>query len=335
VAQYNAVTAADDEGHGDGTLPDKGSGPGGRRRYEAERGAVAGASWLVLRQFFPAASSALAQRVHDEGNAGPGGTHPQFTRGLGVGMEMARNMIARLSRDHFTDPWTGTVPVGPGKWIANGPPSGPVFGTVTPYFLTSGSQFRPAPPAAFGSAAFLADLAEIRTLSDTRTPEQLAITRFWDSPAGTPTPPGYWNEVAGGFIAQYRLNERAATHVLSLTHASIMDAFIGCWEAKYYYWLIRPSQTDPAITLPIGLPNHPSYPSGHSCQSGAAATVLTHFFPAHGSDLASRVTEAGLSRMYAGIHYRFDITAGQTLGRSVAEFAIGVDRSRGMLAAIR
>jgi membrane-associated phospholipid phosphatase len=97
---------------------------------------------------------------------------------------------------------------------------------------------------------------------------------------------------------------------------------IGCWDAKYYYWTIRPSQADAGITLAFGLPNHPSYPSGHSCVSAAAATVLTDLFPERSTELDTWVTEAGLSRMYAGIHYRFDIIAGQDLGRAVAEWAI-------------
>ena len=78
-------------------------------------------------------------------------------------------------------------------WIANGPPAGATFGGVTPYLLTSGSQFRPPPPPAFGSPAFLTDLDEIKTLSVTRTPAQQAIASYWNFPTGTFTPPGYWN----------------------------------------------------------------------------------------------------------------------------------------------
>jgi membrane-associated phospholipid phosphatase len=205
---------------------------------------------------------------------------------------------------------------------------------VAPYLLTSGSQFRPLPPPAFNSPRFLADLAEIRLLSDTRTPEQLAIARFWALQAGTPTTPGYWNQVASDFIEHYGLNERKATHVFALMDAAMMDAAIGCWDAKYFYWYIRPSQVDPAITLPIGLPNHPSFPSGHSCQSSAATTVLTHFFPKHATELQRKMEEAGLSRMYAGIHYRFDITAGQELGTSVGRYAIRFDHREGLLSRI-
>ena len=112
-----------------------------------------------------------------------------------------------------------------------------------------------------------------------------------------------------------------------------MDAAIGCWDAKLTYWFIRPPQADPAITLipAIGLPNHPSYPSAHTCFSGAAAEMLGVFFPAKTDSLDAMVHEAGLARMYAGIHYRFDVDMGQQLGRQVARFVSEVDRSRGSL----
>jgi membrane-associated phospholipid phosphatase len=287
----------------------------------------------VLAFLFPAAAPALGQRLQDEATA-RGATHPQFLLGVDLGIARGNTIIARLLTDHFTDPWTGTVPVGPGLWVNNGPPAGPLFGTVTPYFMTSGSQFRPAPPPAFGSPAFLADLNEITQLSATRTPAQLASAQFWNFPTGTFTPLGYWNELAGTYISQYGLNEREATHVFALMHAAMVDAHIGCWDAKYFYWLLRPYQADPSITTPIGQPNHPSYPSGHSCISSAATQVLAHFFPAQASDLANQLAEAGLSRMYAGIHYRFDITAAVQIGTAVAQLALGIDQSQGLLSVI-
>ena len=335
VAQYDAINKSDEVGYKDGVLPDNGFGAGGRSRYEVERGAVAGASWLVLNFFFADAADALEQHVRAEAASFADNPHPQFERGLGVGVAAATRVIDRLKADHFTDPWTGSVPTGPGKWINNGPPAGPGLGKMTPYLLTSGDQFRSAAPPTFGSAAFLTDLNEISTLSATRTPEQLSSARFWNYATGTPTPPGYFNEVASALIQSYRLDERAAAHVYALTHAAVMDALIGCWDAKYFYWYIRPSQVDASITLPLGLPNHPSYPSGHSCVSAAATTVLSRFFPAETGQLAEQLKQASLSRMYAGIHYRFDIDAGQVLGRSVAEWAIGIDNSAGLLPALR
>jgi membrane-associated phospholipid phosphatase len=125
------------------------------------------------------------------------------------------------------------------------------------------------------------------------------------------------------------MSERQVTHLYALMSATMMDATIGCWDAKLFYWLIRPWKADPAITVvaAVGKPNHPSYPSGHSCVSSSGASVLSAFFPEKTAQLDAMVIQAGLSRMYGGIHYRFDIEAGQTLGRSVAGFAIKSDES--------
>jgi membrane-associated phospholipid phosphatase len=321
IAQYQAVSAIPDPDRDD-QLPANGVGSGGRSALEARRGAVAGASARVLSFVFPSAAGALEQRVLAEGEAGPGNVHPHFARGVAIGRSAGDALAEHLRTDRFTAPWTGTVPVGPGKWVANGPPAGPTFGGVKPYLLTSGAQFRPPPPPAFGSSAFLTDLAEIRALSDARTPAQAAIAVYWNFPTGSFTPPGYWNLTAANYVEAFGLNERAATRVFAVMSAAMMDAMIGCWDAKYYYWTLRPTHADPAITLTFGLPNHPSYPSGHSCVSAAAATVLKELFPERGAELDAWVEEAGLSRMYAGIHYRFDITAGRDLGQAVARWAI-------------
>ena len=322
VAQYRAVVEMDDVDT-DGQLPEHGIGAGGRSALEARRGAVAGASATVLGFLFPSAAGNMEARVEAEGNAGPGNVHPQFTRGLAIGRAAGASMVDRLKADRFTTPWTGTVPTGPDKWIANGPPAGATFGGVTPYLMTSGAQFRSAPPPAFGSAAFNADLAEIATLAANRTDAQRASALYWNLPTGTPTPVGYWTSVTADYITSRTMDERAATHVFALTTAAMTDALIGCWESKYHYWTLRPSQVNTQISLTFGLPNHPSYPSGHSCVSAAAATVLANFFPERTTELQGWVTEAGLSRMYAGIHYRFDITAGRDLGNAVAQWAIG------------
>ncbi len=107
--------------------------------------------------------------------------------------------------------------------------------------------------------------------------------------------------------------------------AAEFDALIGCFDAKYHYWFIRPPQADPAITLPIGLPPHPSYPSAHSCVSGSATGVLAAIFPNERDRLEAVAIEASLSRLYAGIHYRFDFVTGLALGRAVAAKAMAAD----------
>ncbi len=317
VAQYDAVVRAEDALGGDASETQAsagtGLGSGGRSRLEADRGAVAGASAVVLAYFDPADAQLFEDQVQQQAEAGPG----------------------------FDLPWTGTVPLGPGVWFSSAkppqPPANAQLPGMRPFFLTSADQFRPAPPPAFGSPAYLSALAEVRGISDTRTAEQVNISLFWARGAGTSSIGGLWNTIATGWIEESALHEREATHVFALLDAAMMDAAIGCWDAKLTYWFIRPPQADPAITLipAIGLPNHPSYPSAHSCYCGAAAGILSAFFPAKTDSLDAMVAQAGLARIYAGIHYRFDVQTGAQLGRNVARFANEVDRSGSSVAAVR
>src|SRR5205809_2817654 len=345
VAQHDAVVRAEDaigaSESGTEATPGTGLGAGGRSRLEADRGAVAGASAAVLSYFDPADAQLFEDKVQDQANAGPGQPHPDFVRGEAVGRQVGGEAIARVQTDGFDLPWTGTVPVGPGLWFSSAkppqPPANAQLPGMRPFFLMSSDQFRPAPPPAFGSPDYLAALAEVRNISDTRTAEQVNIAMFWAKGAGTSSISGFWNVMATGWIDESGLREREATHVFALLDAAMMDAAIGCFDAKVTYWFIRPPQADPAITLipAIGLPNHPSYPSAHSCFSGAAAEMLSAFFPAKTDSLNAMVTEAGLARMYAGIHYRFDVDVGQQLGRQVARFVGEVDQSRGSVVAVR
>lgn len=318
VAQYLAVQRA--EG-------------GGRSRHASDAGdgsdagAVAGASAVVLSYLFPPQAQALEDTVKAQRGTGPG-----FARGEVIGRAVGAEIVARAQADGFSTPFTGTIPVGPGLWISNTTPAtiagGPLPG-VRPWFLESARQFRPGPPPAFGSAHFLAALAEIRHISDTRTSQQIQIATVWAQGAGTPTTAGFWLQVATDGISSHRFSERQATHLYALLSATMFDAQIGCWDAKETYWFIRPWQADPGITVvaAVGKPNHPSYPSGHSCLSSSAGEVLGAFFPEQRHELSAMVTEAGLSRMYGGIHYRFDIEAGQRLGRGVARLTMRADRS--------
>jgi hypothetical protein len=291
----------------------------------------------------------MDQQLAAEGIGANGQTHPQFTHGVAVGRTMGDVMVAWAKADGFSVPWTNPpfapyLPGTPGRWYqasATSAPAGFQYPGMRPYFLTSAHQFRPLPPPAFGSAEFLAALKVVRDISDTRTDEQTNLANFWNFASGTKTTLGYWDERAGEYVVEHRLDDRSASHIFALTNAAGMDATIGCWDAKYTYVLLRPSQADPLITRPTGppgfpytLPNHPSYPSGHSCVSAAAVTVLSTFFPEKTSVLEDGLANAGLSRVVGGIHYPFDIVAGQTLGRSAGAWALKYDRRKGLLSAV-
>ena len=132
------------------------------------------------------------------------------------------------------------------------------------------------------------------------------------------------NGVAAEMLVNEQRLDRDAAHLLALANMAGFDVANACFDAKLAYYYIRPSQADPLIKLPIGLPNHPSYPSGHSCFTAAYATIIGNAFPEESARLTAMVEEAGNSRIYAGLHYRFDCTVGQDLGRKVAQQVLRV-----------
>ena len=309
LAQYNAVVTAED------------TKTGGAQASAAA--AVGGASVVILKNFFPLDGALIDARLVEQlaATPWPGEKAKDAVAGELVGRAVGAGVLAYAATDNFNLAIPTPAPGGlaEGYWVSATPSVRGLYGT-RPFFLTSGDQFRSVPPPAFGSAAFLVDLAEIRTLSDTRTPAQLAEAQLWAARG-----PQFMNQVTAELIVAYKRTEREAAHVLALANMAGFDAGIGCFDAKFAYWYIRPSMADPLITLPIGLPNHPSYISGHSCNTASFAAVLAHAFPMETALLGDYVTRAGLSRMYGGLHYRFDISAGQQLGRDVAAWAIAHD----------
>jgi membrane-associated phospholipid phosphatase len=306
LAQYNAIIAAENS-KTSGTHPSR-------------AGAAAGASVVVLSDFFPTQAGFLEDHIAAQaaGPAWPGEQHQDFAAGEAIGRAVGDAVVAYAHSDN-----TGLAPLptqltGPGYWTSTAPVRG-LFGT-RPLALTSADQFRSLPPPAFESSTFEDALAEVRLLSDTRTAAQLAQAQFWNTRVA-----GYQNGIASEMIVSHRRSERDAAHILALANMAAFDALIGCWDAKFTYWYIRPSQVDPLITLPIGLPNHPSYPSGHSCATAAFSEILGKAFPDERPSFDANVEAAGLSRMYGGLHYRFDIVAGQTLGRKVADYVLSTD----------
>jgi membrane-associated phospholipid phosphatase len=100
------------------------------------------------------------------------------------------------------------------------------------------------------------------------------------------------------------------------------DALVACWDAKFHYWLERPISADSSLRTAISTPPFPSYPSGHSTQSAAAAEVFAYLFPDRAEHYRMVADQASSSRVLAGIHYRFDIEAGEALGRFVGAAAV-------------
>jgi hypothetical protein len=334
LAQYAAI-AGGEGGDGDHGIEGEEGG------WRAQRGAVAGASAAMLTYLFPLDAAAIDAQLRQQELAEGSASNPQFARGEVLGRAAAERLIARAKIDGFGKPWTGTVPTGdPSLRLWRSAPGVapvlPTLGQMTPFLLTSGDQFRPGPPPAANSQRYIDDLAEVLALSlmPSDNPErarQIVIAKKW----AAVTPAGYFSERAAGLIQAAGLGEREAAHVFALAGSAQGDAAIGCYDAKYTYWLWRPVHAEPRIVLAIAMPNHPSYPSGHSCASSAAAEVLATIFPDAAAALNAEVVEVGRSRVYGGIHYQFDCDAGTALGRAVAHYTLAVDRERGILEALR
>ena len=281
------------------------------------------------------------------------------TDGLAVGEFVADQTLISRVADGANAVVAYTPGTAPGDWRptppAFAPAQTPQWPFVTPFALTSGAQFRPPPPPSLTSAAYTAAFNEVKDFgrvdSTVRTPQETEVARFWEGKAGTPQVPGYWNEIAeSAALSQGNTLDQDARLFAEL-NVALADSIIGHFDAKYTYNRWRPitaiqlaDQTgnpdtvaDPNWTPLNKTPPNPSYISGHGAASGAAATVLADFFGTDNisfsltsedlpgvthsfTSFSTAATEAENSVVWGGIHFRIDVTAGDTLGRQVAGF---------------
>jgi PAP2 superfamily len=277
------------------------------------RDITAAASMRIISDLFPTQAQFVEQRYRE--------LNPQ---GSGHDRGVSRRVLKQARKDGFTAPWEGQAPQAAYVWrsLANppAPPSFPGLGSIRTFYLEKGDEFRPGMPPAIGTPKFANDLAEVRSYTQSPTSDSMRLAKFYDMTTGTLVA-GFWNEKATELIRSNAIGELQSATVLAAMNTAMMDALIACHDAKYAYWVPRPKQVDPTIKPLIGVPNHPSYPSNHSCVSTTAARVLSHFFPQAGPQLLGIASEAGLSRIYAGLHFRFDVEAGEEIGRKVSTVA--------------
>ena len=305
LAQYRAALAADSARHG--------------QHRPSPAGAVAAASRVVLKQFYPLDAASIDADIAAQRNEAPFGSehNRDFAAGESIGEAIAAAVLAFAASDNFGQTSPGIPPVGSGYWTSSGSPIVRGGLGARPFFLTSGSELRLPPPPAFGSTEFTSALAEVRAFSDGRDQDQIDNTLFWVPFSGP-----IFNGIATDLIDRYHRTEIEAARILAYANTAAFDAIIGCFDTKFAYWYIRPSQADPGITLAAGLPNHPSYPSAHSCETGAFQGVLADAFPAERDYLGRVAEEANMSRVIGGLHYRFDGDDGLSLGRATAQLAL-------------
>ena len=319
--------------------------------------AVAAAAHKVLIGLFPAQSANLDAVMLDYLMSLPNG--PEKNNGFALGQYVANQILALRSNDHSGDMVPYTPGTDPGDWQPTPPAFAPAmmpnWATVTPFAMNTQSQFRTIALPALTSPEYTQDYQQVKEIGNkfsvTRTQEQTDIAMFWVDMPGTITTVGRWNMVAQSVALQKGNNMWQNAQLFAKLNIALADAGIAAWDYKYFYnfWrpitAIRQGNTDgnPA-TIQDGAweplvmtPAFPEYVSAHSCFSGAAAQTLADFF---GSDhisfqipsfmmpmnvrsfasFSQAAEEAGISRVYGGIHFNSANRAGLDSGRAVSKF---------------
>lgn len=318
--------------------------------YPSEDAVLSGVSVEMMKLLFPAAVEEITLKAAEQRNAAlwsGKATSSDIAAGLALGKAVATEFINRAKTDGM-----GTAGGNKTLWqlladnaTARGevpwkslesparPPMLPFFGLrsigttnlgVKAWMMTNTDivNERPLPPPPTASNEMAEEVSEVKWYSENLTRERLAIVHKWADGAGTYTPPGHWNEIASKYIEGANLSEVRAARAFAYINIALHDAAVGCWETKYFYFNPRPSQMDPSIKTGTGVPNFPAYTSGHSTFSAAAATVLSYLFPSDAGYFNEQASEASMSRLYGGIHYRSDCEKGLLHGQRIAAYTV-------------
>lgn len=326
----------------------------------SEDAAAAQAAHDILVALFPTQALPLDLQLKESLQGITDGA--DMTAGIMVGQTAAQNIVAARANDGANRVVDYTPGTNPGDWQPTPPAFAsafhPEWGSVTPFCIQSGSQFRPPPPPALTSAEYTAAFNQVKDLgafdSTTRTADQTQAALFWAAIVGPNSGAiGEWNLVAQQVAVAKGNTLVQNARLLALLDLSMADGGIACWDAKYFYNLWRPitairaadtdgnpdTNPDPTWTPLFPTPAFPSYTSGHSTVSGAGAKVLATYF---GTDAISFTLsfeglpgitrsfdsfsaaelEAGLARIWGGIHYSFDIVPGNALGEAIGTYVV-------------
>jgi membrane-associated phospholipid phosphatase len=294
--------------------------------YPSENAVAAGAASAVMTYLFPAMGETYTDLAEEAARSRvfAGVAFPSdVNAGLQLGRQVGRMVVAYAMADLSSTPFTGSFPAAPGVWSSTAPVT-PLAGAWVPWVLSSGSEFRlPAPPAA-NSPDFLAQVAIVKNFVRTNTTNHSAW--FWQPSFITP-----WLDTVNAEIFQNHLdnNPPRAARVYALEAVAQHDATLACWDTKFAYLEMRPPMADPAIVPVFALPQHPGFPSGHACASGAAAAVMSYLFPNDAPSFAAMALDAGNSTFYAAIHSMFDVAQGFVLGGQTGQQVVNRARTDG------
>jgi len=279
--------------------------------------------------------------------------------GIAIGVAVADHILALRSNDGSNAPLPQYVFGGaPGDYQSTPPnfPPHPQFTNwpqVKPFALNRANQFRPGPPPALTSDEYSDGFNEVKSLgianSTTATPDQSLTGFFWNGAIQN-----YWNEITQTASLAHNLSTAQSARLFALLNLSLADSVIAFYDAKYTYNFWRPvtairaadtdnnpeTQIDPNWLPEVGkTAPDPSYPGAHAVISAAASEVLQSILGKQDFDLqvtsevmpgtersftnfSAAAEEATMSRIFAGQHFRFDLTVGHRLGRETADFVV-------------
>src|ERR1700676_580928 len=332
----------------------------GVSHFASQNAAADAAAHAVLAALYPSFQKPLDAQFKELLAAIPDGADK--ADGIKIGQTVADRILALRSTDGSTNapiPFVfGTAP-GDYQLTPPPPPKQPQFthwSHVTPFAMERASQFRPGPPPALSTDTYSDLFNEVKSLgtavNTNATLDQALTGRFWNGAIQN-----YWNEIAQTVAIADRLTTAQNARLFAQLNVAFADDVIAFYDAKYTYnfWrpvtAIREAATDGnAETLadPNWLPEvgnttpDPAYPGAHAVISASGACVLISFFRRNHFDFrvtsevllvlprversftsfSAAAEEATLSRIFAGVHFRSDLTSGQRLGREVADFVV-------------
>jgi len=309
--------------------------------YPSEAAVLAGVTTEMMKLLFPGEIANIQQKATEQEQAtimAGAATRSDVTAGEALGRQIAEVFIARGRTDNAgkavgtpTD-WANlestTIARGEIPWYSlespKRPPMLPLFGHVKSLLLDSATvvSLRPGPPPSTSSTEMQQATQEVDSYVKNPSRENIRIVQFWADGVGTYTPPGHWDAIAAEDFIKENYSEVKWARNMALLNITLMDAAIVCWNTKYYYYNPRPTQMNSGIKTLTGIPNFPSYISGHSTFTGAAATLLGHLIPSRAADYMQMAQEASLSRLVGGIHYRVDCAVGLQVGQNVGALAV-------------
>lgn len=309
----------------------------------------------------PAGQRAMAAMTRDMGALAAEGVAAEVVaRSRAHGLAVSEHILGWSASDggavieNMGFPYDYALGDQPGDWVPTSTigvqqkPLLPNWGSNRPFAIPAEGACGLPPALPYSEepgSAFHAEAMVVYETSKALSDEQKLIARFWsDDPMMSPTPPGHWVSIALGLFARDAAPVERQAEVLALLGMAIADGFIQCWRSKFEHNLLRPVTyirrvIDKAWEPLLITPPFPEYPSGHSTQSGAAATVLEGLYgPDHGFDDATHAAdglpvrafasfraaaeEAAVSRLYGGIHFPAANINGLTQGVCVGEHVL-------------